>query len=266
LKRLLAIFVVFMAPLCALAQRSSDFDPAGEDQIIALINQERTERGLEPVVKDDSLTRAARLHTQLMVEKHELTHRLSDEPVLRDRVAVTGLAFDAAGENVAYDGSVQHAHVEFMHSPGHRANILLPKFNAVGVGVVHSGNLVWVTEDFAQKMGVTSASEAAGIVKTKFSELRKKVGSPPSEEHTMPELGRIACDMARKDHLDTQTPRKLADAKGVLAWTASDPAKLPEQVRQLAEQRNTTNYSLGVCYASSASYSNKVFWIVMLSF
>lgn len=266
MKRCLAILVVFLAPLCALAQRSSDFDPAGEDQIIALINQERTQRGLQPVVKDESLTRAARLHTVMMVEKRELTHRLADEPVLRDRVAVTGIAFDAAGENVAYDANVQHAHVEFMHSPGHRANILLPKFNAVGVGVVHSGNLIWVTEDFAQKMGVTSASEAAGIVKHKFAELRKKVGSPPSSEHSMPELGRIACEMAHKDHLDTQSPRHLADAKGVLAWTATDPAKLPEQVRQMAEQRNSTNYSLGVCYAASASYPSKVFWIVMLAF
>ena len=51
--------------------------------------------------------------------------------------------------------------------------------------------------------------------------------------------------------------------RGVLAWTATDPGKLPTQVKQLADDKIATNYSLGVCFASSASYPNKVFWLVL---
>ena len=259
----LVIICVVCAPLFAAGQRASDFDAAGENRIIDLVNQERTQHGLPPLVKDDKLTRAARLHTEVMVEKHELSHRVGDEPILREREAATGLDFDAAGENVAYDANVEHAHVEFMHSPGHRANILGAKFNAVGVGIMRSGNLIWITEDFAQRLGVTSASEAAGIVANKFAALRRAAGSPPAAEHAVPELGRIACDMARKDHLDSTAAKHLPNVHEVMAWTTPNPAELPKQVRSLADDRNATNYSLGVCFASSASYPNKVFWFVM---
>ncbi|HEY3929372.1 MAG TPA: CAP domain-containing protein [Candidatus Koribacter sp.] len=262
LKRLL-ILCLLATPAFAVSHRASDFDPQGEEQILQLINKERTERGLGALHLDARLTEAAREHTERMVEHHELTHKLATEPVLSDRVAATGIDFQAAGENVAYDMNVDHAHVEFMHSPGHRANILQAKFNAVGIGVMHNGNLVWVTEDFAERQGTTSASEAASIVGVKYSALRKKVGSPAASERPLPKLGRVACEMAKHDKLDTKSPRSIADVRGVLAWTAADPAKLPEQVRRLADDKKATTYSLGVCYASSASYPNKVFWMVM---
>jgi uncharacterized protein YkwD len=262
LKRIL-IFCLFFTPLFATAQRAANFDPQAESEFVKLINQERTERGLGPLLMDDRLTLAARRHTELMIGKHELTHKLVDEQVLRDRVALTGIDFEIAGENVAYDADTPHSHDAFMHSPGHRANILNPKFNAVGIGVMRSGNLMWVTEDFAQRLGVTSALEAARIIKTKYGDLRKKAGSPAAAEKTIASLGHVACDMARADKLDTQSPRSLPNVRGVMAWTAADPAKLPRQVTQLADDRQATKYSLGVCFASSSSYPNKVFWLVM---
>ncbi len=262
MKRFL-ILCLLLTPLCAIAQRASDFDSQAETQIVAFIDKERTDRGLVPVRMDNLLTNAARQHTQLMVEKHELSHQLTAEPVLRERIADTGLPFSTAGENVAYDANPQSVHVAFMHSPGHRDNILNPKFTAVGIGVMHKGNLIWVTEDFAQRLGTTSASEAASIVMDKYGDLRRRVGSPPAAEHVVPALGRIACDMAHTDHLDTQSPRKLPNVRGVLAWTATDPGKLPDQVKKLADDKLATNYSLGACFASSASYPNKVFWLVL---
>lgn len=262
MKRFLILCLLF-APLLAFAARTGDFDSAAENEIVALINKERTERGLKPVHLDERLTKAARLHTEGMIEKHDLTHRLSGEAVLRERVAATGIPFDVAGENVAYDANAHSAHVSFMHSPGHRANILEPKFNAVGIGVEHSGNIIWVTEDFARRMDTTSASEAASIINKKFGELRRAEGSPPAKEHANPMLGSIACNMAREDKLDTKSPRSLPNVRGVMAWTATDPGALPRQVKQLADDRTATKYSLGVCYASSASYPNKVFWLVM---
>ena len=79
--------------------------PRRRAEIVALINKERAERGMAPVQIDTTLTVAARRHTELMIDHHELTHKLSDEPVLRDRLAEAGAVFDIAGENVAYDWS-----------------------------------------------------------------------------------------------------------------------------------------------------------------
>ena len=266
LKRIL-IFCLLASPVFAgVAQHASAYDVEAENQMVALINKERAERGLQPVRIDERLIQAARLHSETMISHHELSHRLPNEPELRDRVAVTGIDFSMAGENVAYDANAQHAHVEFMHSPGHRANILQSKFNAVGIGIVHQGNLIWVTEDFAQRLSTTSASEAAITVMRKYSELRKKEGTPAAHEKTLPELGKIACNMAAKDKLDTHSARGLANMRGVLAWTAVDPAKLPEQVKQLADDKLAKNYSVGVCFASSDSYPNKVFWFILAAY
>ena len=261
------IFCLLASPVFAgVAQHASAYDVEAENEMVALINKERTERGLQPVRIDERLIKAARRHSEIMIAHHELSHRLPDEPQLRDRVAATGIDFSGAGENVAYDSNAQHAHVEFMHSPGHRANILQPKFNAIGIGIVHQGNLIWVTEDFAQRLSSTSASEAAGTVMRKYSELRKKEGTPAAHEKTVPELGNIACNMAAKDKLDTQSARNMPNIRGVLAWTAVDPAKLPEQVKQLADDRLAKNYSIGVCFASSDSYPNKVFWFILAAY
>jgi hypothetical protein len=262
LKRFL-IFLLFASPTFAVSARTADYDVQAETEIINLINKERTDRGMGALHLDNGLTIAARRHTDLMIEHHELTHKISDEPVLRNRLADAGAVFDIAGENVAYDWSPQHAHVEFMHSPGHRANILNPKFTAVGLGVKYSGNVLWVTEDFSKSLGTTSASEAANMVREKYNALRKKEGSPAAKEQPSPALGKVACEMASKDKLDTQSARKIKGIHGVMAWTATDPGKLPEQVKQLADDRTSVNYSLGVCFASSDSYPNKVFWMVM---
>lgn len=261
-RRLLIPCLLFV-PLLALAQRPSALDVDGANDMVTLINQERAQNGLPPLAVDSLLIRAAERHTELMVEKGELTHKLATEPDLRERISTTGLNFEIAGENVAYDANVQHAHTEFMHSPGHRANILNPKFNAVGIAVIHSGNLIWVTEDFAQRLGITSASEAANIVESKYRQMRKAAGSPAAKEQVAPEFGRLACDMAKEDRVETESARQIPNVRGVMAWTSADPAKLPAQVKKLADDRAATHYSLGVCFASSASYPSKVFWIVM---
>jgi uncharacterized protein YkwD len=39
-------------------------------------------------------------------------------------------------------------HRAFMHSPGHRANILNPAFRQAGIGIVKINGNLWVTEVF----------------------------------------------------------------------------------------------------------------------
>jgi len=72
-----------------------------------------------------------------------LTHQ-SLSPLMRDCQG------NAAGENVAY-GNVSPAGLVamWMRSSGHRANILNPKFNRLGVGAVStSSGRVYATQDF----------------------------------------------------------------------------------------------------------------------
>ena len=47
-----------------------------------------------------------------------------------------------------------------MRSPRHRANILDPEYNAIGIGVVLTAREVFVTQDFARGLPETSVDRA----------------------------------------------------------------------------------------------------------
>ena len=58
-------------------------------------------------------------------------------------------SYSTMAENVGVGGSLSAVHNALMASDGHRANILGPDFQRVGVGVVRRDGRVWVTEVFA---------------------------------------------------------------------------------------------------------------------
>ncbi|MCL6615503.1 MAG: sporulation protein, partial [Firmicutes bacterium] len=50
-----------------------------------------------------------------------------------------GIPYTYGGENLAGAANVATAHRMLMNSSGHRANILNPRFNRIGIGIVHGG-------------------------------------------------------------------------------------------------------------------------------
>src|SRR5271166_6155933 len=159
---ILALLLMSLLPAASVAQ--DQFDSAGEQQLVELINQERSREGLQPLAVDERLTQAARKHTELMVKNKALSHQFDGEPSPQMRFVDENLRADRLAENVALEMDVAGAHAVLMNSPPHRANILSPSYNAVGVGVMHSGDLLYVTEDFAQRLPDYSELEADAVL------------------------------------------------------------------------------------------------------
>lgn len=121
---------------------------AEEKQLVDLINSERIKRGL-PVLKiNNDVANVARKHSQDMLTNNYFDHYdlTGGSPLTRLRNA--GIAYRTAGENIAINGSVPNAHAAFMNSAGHRVNVLSSEYTQVGVGIVHAGSRIWVTENF----------------------------------------------------------------------------------------------------------------------
>lgn len=120
-------------------------DTAVENYIMVLVNSERSKAGLNPVVYDRQLRSAARQHAREMYRLQYFSHT-SPVKALKDpgdRVYYAGLTDFAVGENIALHsvrGSPRELAEKFMeqwmHSEGHRANILKEDFNCLGVGVI----------------------------------------------------------------------------------------------------------------------------------
>jgi uncharacterized YkwD family protein len=121
-----------------------------EDQVITLVNKERTNRGLQTLTKNFQLANMARCKSQDMATKNYFSHTSPTYGSPFTMMQNFGLHFTAAGENIAMgQPTPQAVMTAWMNSPGHRANILSPAYNQIGVGFAKSSSGVdYWTQDF----------------------------------------------------------------------------------------------------------------------
>ena len=139
---------------------------AQELSFVALINAERAQRGLSALTLDTMLTATARAHSEEMCSADYFDHHSPTpgigSPMDRYLSASRQLGLPQpeyllVGENIFYCSvyndiyNVDYAHRALMASPGHRANILEPRFAKIGVGVYRNAKgEFWVTEMFSR--------------------------------------------------------------------------------------------------------------------
>ena len=111
---------------------------------VCLLNKQRTSRGLHELKLNPRLSWAARAHSQDMVEKRYFDHFSKAGKDVVDRLTHTGYLGDArtwvVGENLAWGSGERSTPRQiigaWMHSAGHRQNILTSRFREIGIGVV----------------------------------------------------------------------------------------------------------------------------------
>ena len=110
---------------------------AFEMEVVALTNGIREARGLGALRIDLALSEAAESHSLDMAQNRFFGHVSSDGDRLADRTRDAGYDSRYVGENIAAGHDTPQQVVDsWMRSPMHRANILNPKFNEIGVGFV----------------------------------------------------------------------------------------------------------------------------------
>jgi uncharacterized protein YkwD len=110
-----------------------------ETQMLALVNKERTERGIRPVKGDAEMTFVARDHSKDMFARGYFSHYTPEQKDPFDRMKRAGVKFLTAGENLALGRTLKICHEGLMNSPGHKANILNPAFGRLGIGIMDGG-------------------------------------------------------------------------------------------------------------------------------
>ena len=110
-------------------------------RVAALVNARRIEHGLRPLRLVPAVNRAAQNHSRDQARMHLMTHTGSDGSSCGDRLHRQGYEWSAWGENVAMGYPTARSVVRaWMHSAGHRANILNSSFRHVGVGLSRSAD------------------------------------------------------------------------------------------------------------------------------
>ena len=118
-------------------------------KVVRLTNRERKRKGIEELSFNSKLQKAAQSHTDDMDRTGRyLAHDSSDGRVLRDRVDAVDYDWSYISENAAVGQASPKAVVQsWMNSPGHRANMLDPEIQEIGVGYAIddvSGRPYWV--------------------------------------------------------------------------------------------------------------------------
>jgi uncharacterized YkwD family protein len=122
---------------------------AAEQQMVSLVNTERTKAGLAPLAVDLRLVATARAKSRDMIDGGYFDHTSPRLGSPFDQMKAAGIIYHVAGENIAGNQTVAAAHEALMNSPGHRANILRPDFTKVGIGIVPGGPYgLMVTQQF----------------------------------------------------------------------------------------------------------------------
>lgn len=108
---------------------------AAPDTMLTLINDIRSQNGLQTVRLESRLTSAADGHSEDMADNNFFSHTGSDGDTLRQRLAEVGYSYRVAAENIAAGyPTPEQVFQAWMNSSGHRANILRSDVREIGVG------------------------------------------------------------------------------------------------------------------------------------
>jgi uncharacterized protein YkwD len=145
----LALLALAFAPASGAGTAHSQV----EQSLIAAVNNVRAEHNLRPLRVDPALVLAARAYSTVLLRTNVFEHG-----AFAERMARFGGQGPVFGENLAWGAgnraSVRSFVEAWMNSPGHRANLLRPGWNRIGIAAISGRFLGYadatvVTADFA---------------------------------------------------------------------------------------------------------------------
>jgi len=242
----------------------TEFDPEAELMLLQLANQSRAQAGAPALTLDAGLSKAARAHAEAMFAARQLSHQFDGEFPLPQRLGnATQLPLEEEGENVALDFDAAHGHQHLMLSPPHRANLLNPDYNVVGMAVVRSGDRLYIVQDFGRALPNYSAAEVKERIAATVAQARRGARQGSLDRRDLPTADDAACSMAHADKLNTAPVHQLAQRYTVLSYTSLHPESLPANAGPVLSSRNLRSFSVGTCYAHTPTYPTGVYWVVL---
>jgi Cysteine-rich secretory protein family len=219
-------------------------------QIVALANQARAEVGVGPLKWDQALAIAARQHCLRMAAEGPISHRYGDEPDLTERAGQAGARFSLIEENVAIGSTPAEIHNEWMHSAGHRANLLSPDVDRVGVAVVASRGMLYAVADYERDVPVLTQAQ----VETAIAGLLRGNGLTLLNN---PADARASC-------VQGHAARSNRQPGFFMLWQGTDVAHLPKQLEDRIASEQYREAAVGSCPAQTDGNSFTAYRVAVL--
>jgi uncharacterized protein YkwD len=147
------VILVLLSFALVPASQAATTQTRAERSLVAAVNDVRAAHNLRPLRVDAALVRAARAHSTTLLRTNVFEHG-----PFAARIARYGGRGPLFGENLAWGtgrlASARSIVSSWMQSPRHRANLLFPGWNRIGIGALIGrflgyGGATVVTADFA---------------------------------------------------------------------------------------------------------------------
>lgn len=218
-----------------------------EQSLLEAANRERIARGIAPLRFDPVLAEAARFHVLQMAARGDISHQFPGEPDLSRRGAAAGAHFSLISENVAEAPRASMFHELWMHSKGHRENLLDPQVDAVGIAVVSRDGQFYAVEDFASTVETASFDQQEAAVSHVLA--REGVAVAPNGMTSTVAQARMACAM------DTGFPGRHKPWY-IMRYSADRLDRIPAQLESRIQSGKYRQAVVGACQdASSGPFS-----------
>jgi hypothetical protein len=208
-----------------------------EKFLLDATNRERAAAGLQPLKWDDTLAAAARQHAQLMAHENLLSHQLPDEAPLDQRVAQAGAKFAMVAENIAVGPNPGEIHDGWMHSPGHRKNILNAELTAIGIATTRGSGGLFAVQDFSRQVANLSLQQQEEKIIALLNETSLQASDATED-------ARKTCAMDR-DYAGRS-------ALYVIRFEVTDLSNLPDELLKKISSRNYRKGAVGACLGGDA--------------
>jgi len=188
-------------------------------RIVQLANQVRAAAGAGPLRWDAALAAAARQHCLRMASEGPISHRYAGEQEMAERAARAGAHFSLIEENVALGPDPATIHEQWMHSPGHRSNLLNPAVDRVGVAVVAGRRGLYAVADYGQAVPLLTQAQ----VEARVAGMVQKRGI--AVQHGA-RLAREACVEDR----GVPGNETGGNSRFIMRWQDSEMSRLPHEL------------------------------------
>lgn len=190
-----------------------------EQELLALTNYQRIQKGLQELIPDDTLIQIARDHSHGMAQQGFISH---DQPSgdLQTRMHRAGYPYERARENVAKARTVSIAQNLFINSPKHRNNMLAANVTRAGIGIVRCkppfDGYLYITEIFAVPHEEYSSAAVQNLALDRVNDLRFQNGSASIQPDPFLE------NLASRSLSSLEVPVKRADIQRLLQDSADE--------------------------------------------
>jgi uncharacterized protein YkwD len=182
-------YAALLAPTgtCGAAADASNLDQkAAQTVMVCLTNFARTASGLAPLVLNDTLSAAGAAKLSADVSCGVFSHEPCGQPFQAVFATYTnGASSYQIGENIAWgtgsSGTARSIMAAWLHSSGHRENILAPAFKEIGIGYLpdetfqgYAGAALWSQEFGVRTPQPAPAAKASAAKPQTTSKTRTK--------------------------------------------------------------------------------------------